>query len=247
MKRIEIITALTGYLDKTLASELVTYFIEIKQDASTSTLGRSSPGKYIETVVQCMQYLENGKWETKPNVDEYLRALENRPAIFDDGIRICMSRLARSIYCLRSKRNIIHKGMIDPNISDLKYIYSGSHWILAEFLRHSSNISMEEAGRLIAQVESPLCTIVEDFGAHRLVLANFSTREELLVLFHSIYPEQTNINFLYRSLTRKDKSTVRRALKLLWEDKFIENVSVSEYKLTQLGFTMAENFIREIK
>ncbi|MBZ0148798.1 MAG: hypothetical protein K8F62_14840 [Pseudorhodoplanes sp.] len=110
-----LITALATLLPRNLAEELVADFIKVRQDFSTKTLERSSPGKFVETVVQCLQHLSTGKFDRKPEVDKYLdKKLENETRIPED-LRVCAGRVARSIYTMRNRRNIAHKGQVDPN------------------------------------------------------------------------------------------------------------------------------------
>ncbi|HHI78550.1 MAG TPA: hypothetical protein ENK02_01070 [Planctomycetes bacterium] len=97
--------ALFGWLPPELAADLVDNFFELRHDAATSTLGRSSAGKFVETVVQVTQYLEEGKYDAKPNVDSYLRNAENNAPSLDDGLRVCSARIARAMYTLRNKVN----------------------------------------------------------------------------------------------------------------------------------------------
>jgi len=118
-----LISALRTALPQTLADELVSNYIITRQDVATGTLGRSAPGKFVETFVQVLQYLHAGSYDNNPNVDLFLRNIQSTSSSLDDGLRICGARIARSMYSLRSKRNIVHKGNVDPNLYDLIYLY----------------------------------------------------------------------------------------------------------------------------
>ena len=48
---------------------------------------------------------------------------------------------------------------------------------------------MTEAGQLMEQIHEPVQGVIEDFGGRRLVLADLSTREEIIVLPHRSYPD----------------------------------------------------------
>ncbi len=67
-----LINALTPRVGPHLARDLVVDFLKIRLDCSTHTLERSSPGKFVETLVQCLQYIETGAFDTKPSVDAFL-------------------------------------------------------------------------------------------------------------------------------------------------------------------------------
>src|SRR5437870_1575516 len=134
-------TALETTLPPQLAADLVAEFLEIRRDVATGTLGRASPGKFVETIVQALQALENGgRYDKQPQVDSYLRGIESRSSTLPDGLRICASRLARAMYALRSKRNIVHKTEIDPAVYDLRLLYAGAQWLLAELLALASGV-----------------------------------------------------------------------------------------------------------
>ncbi len=116
MKVDDLVAELSKYLDGILANDLVKEFVAIRNDCKTGTLGRSSVGKFVETTVQVLQFLEARSYEGNPKVDCYLRELESRPSALNDDLKIALARIARSTYTLRNKRNIAHKGLVDPNI-----------------------------------------------------------------------------------------------------------------------------------
>ena len=95
-----------------LAADVVAHFIAIKTDVVTETLERASPGKFVESVVQILQFLDNGQYQANPKVDDYLKNLESRAVNLSDDLRITLPRVARSMYTIRNKRNIAHKGAI---------------------------------------------------------------------------------------------------------------------------------------
>ena len=142
MVRDILVQALSSGIDEVLARDLVDNFLAMRQDVATNTLGRAAPGKFVETVVQVLQNLETGRYQAKPRVDDYLRKIESTTSSVDDGLRICASRIARAMYTLRNKRNIAHKGDVDPNKYDLGFLYSAAQWIMAELIRNVSGLPM---------------------------------------------------------------------------------------------------------
>lgn len=236
-KRLE--QALSTTLPPQLAAELVEDFMIIRQDFSTKTLGRSSPGKFVETVVQCFQHVAGHTYDTKPDVDDYLNArVENEAALHPD-LRFCAGRIARAAYTLRNRRNIVHKGKVDPNTHDLAYLHHTASWIVAEFLRHAAGIKMEEAGALIAQIQAPIDELVEDIDGVRLVHASISLEEEITILLRSHYPEYVPLSSLKDSLVGRNEGTVGNKLRAMVEDKLIFGNPKTGYKLTQAGYKSA--------
>lgn len=246
MKLVDMIAALSPKLGVSLADDLVTQFLKIRQDLATSTLERAVCGKFVETFVQCLQQLEAGKYESKPDVDKYLVSVESKTAL-DEGLRLCGSRVARSIYTLRNKRNIAHNtATLDPNSIDLRYTYHACSWILAELLRTVAGLSMEEAGRYVSLLSVPVGTLVEDFGTSKLVLADVSIAEELLILLHSVYPAPLAPAAVYESLSRRSGSAVRNAMAGLVKRKLVHRAQDKSFHLTQLGYSKAGEVINSL-
>ena len=185
--------ALTGLLGSKLADEVASDFVKIRRDFATKTLERASPGKFVETFVQCLQQISTGKHDAIPNVDGYLNTRVENEAALPDGLRFCGGRIARSMYTLRNKRNIAHKGEVDPNTIDLAFVHQGAAWIMAEMIRCASGVTMEEAGALIELVQAPVGTLVEEIDGTRIVHADVSARAEILILLHSPFPNRVAV------------------------------------------------------
>jgi hypothetical protein len=245
LKRDDLVAALSGAFPPALANDLVDTFLQIRQDVLTQTLGHSSPGKFVETFVQILQFLDAGKYDTSPAVDEFLRKFDSQASSVPDGLRVCGVRLARAMYALRSKRNVVHKGELDPSGFDLRLLHQGAQWIVAELLRTVSGLQMAEAGAFVEMVQAPAGGLVEDFGGKKLVTKTLSSREEALILLHSEYPAPMPLTRLVKSMDRFDPSTVRKTTRLLWNEKSVEGEAKSGYALTGKGFAAAIEVIQQ--
>ncbi len=243
MDNAELEVLLATFIPGELAKDIVSEFVAIRRDLATRTLGGSSPGKFVETAVQVLEALETGKYPEKPEVDAFLRSLESRASSLDDSLRICMARTLRAMYSLRNKRNIAHKGGVDPNEYDLGFLHSAAQWVLSELLRQAGGLAMEEAGRLICRVQVPVGGLVEDFDGKRIVLADLTAREELLVLLHSHYPDPIGTEAILTSLDRRNPRTVKDRLRALWQDKAIEHLAHGSNVLTLNGLREAIRII----
>ncbi len=236
--------ALQGYLTDRLAADLVGDFLKLRRDAATATLERATPGKFVETLVQCMQYIATGSYDAKPEVDLYLgKQVENQTTL-PEGLRVCAARLARFIYTLRNKRSIAHKNPIDPSRFDLIVAHEGAAWIMAELLRNAAGVSMDEAGALIELVQTPVGTLVEEIEGVRLVHADTSVRGEMLILLHSHFPDKVSQSAVAASLRGRSASSIRGRLSELRDEKRVFGDSRSGYRLTQTGYDAAVIEIR---
>ena len=241
----DLVQELSNHIVPALVSDLVESFMELRKDCKTGTLGRSSAGKFVETVVQVLQYFENGTYDQRPKVDAYLNGLESRESALPDDLKICCSRIARSSYGLRNKRNIAHKGSVDPNIYDLNYTYAAAQWMLSEIVRYAMNIEMAAAGAIIEFIQIPIFSIVERFGDRKLVCAKLTIENELLVLLHSYYPGHINSKVIQQSMDPRSKSGVSNALSKLWQTKLVHR-DKDGYILTQLGFNRSVEILAEL-
>jgi hypothetical protein len=238
--------ALEPALGAVLANELSADFVKIRRDYATRTLERASPGKFVETFVQSLQQIATGKYDAKPEVDVILDKRAENFTTVPEGLRICGARIARAMYTLRNKRNIAHKNDVDPNSYDLAFLHQGAAWIMAELLRIGTGISMQEAGKLIELIQTPVGTLVEEIDGTRLVHADLIISDELLVLLHSHYPQTVPLAKILDSLSRWNHGSVKNKLADLWERKLIHGDNKNGYRLTQAGYAEAVRIINDL-
>lgn len=244
MDKTRLINSLAGIVGEVLASELVTEFLKIRQDYATKTLERASPGKFVETFVQCLQFMDKGSYESCPVVDRSLNTVES--TTLPSGLRICASRIARSIYTLRNKRSIAHKNEIDPNSFDLAYIHQAAVWVMSELVRNATELTMHESGTLITLLQAPVEGLVERINGKILIQAGHSIQVELLILLHSHYPCEVALENILDSLNHRQKGSVRNRLRTLGKENLIYVTSQQKCKLTQWGHAAAKKEIARI-
>ena len=181
-----------------------------------------------------------------PNVDHYLDKRAEQETALPEGLRVCAARIARSIYTLRNKRNIAHKGEVDPNTFDLAFIYQAASWIVAELIRSASGLSMEEAGDLVELIQVPVGAIVEEIDGTRIVHGKLTVREELMILLHSHYPERASLADIDASMRGRSAGTVRNVLRGLRDTKLAHGDGQNGYRLTQPGYAAAQAVIQNL-
>jgi len=234
-----LVHALTSLISNSLATDLVAEFVKIRRDVATKTLERASPGKFVESFVQCLQHMAQGRHDAKPNVESYLTIGAENEIALPDGLRLCGSRIARSMYTLRNKRNIAHKGEVDSNTYDLAFVHQGAAWIMAEMIRNASNTSMEEAGALIELVQAPVGILVEDIDGTRLVHADVSARVKILILLHSYYPNYVSVEDIQMAINHREAASMRSRLSELRKKGLLFGTRETGYRLTNPGYTAA--------
>ena len=241
----ELIDQLKARIPSGLAVDLVNSFLQIRSDVATQTLERSAPGKFVETVVQILQFLDTKQYDKNPKVDDYLKNLESRSTTLPDDLKVAVARIARASYTVRNKRSIAHKGEVDPNIFDLRYLYSACQWILTEVVRQILTTDMSTAGRLIEFIQIPVGFVVEDFGDKRLVLKAGTTEEELLTLLFHYFPSSASVSQIHKDMDRRASSTVSNTITSAYRKRLIEGNKQQGYKLTALGYRQASEIVKQ--
>ena len=235
--------AIESLVGKTLARDIAADFVKLRSDVTTGTLERASAGKFVESFAQCLKNISSGQNGGAPGIDDYLKNRVENDTSLPDGLRLCGSRIARSIYTMRNKRNIAHKGEISPNRMDLEFTHHGATWIMAELIRCATGTTMEEAGSLIKLVHTPVGTLVEEIDGVRIVHANVPVRLEILVLLHSLHPDRATSAELV-GWVGKSPGATRSRLRELHKERLIVGNGSKGYRLTSTGYTEATEMIR---
>lgn len=239
-----------------LANDLVLYFQKIGDELRKLDLEKSSAGKFVETVVQILQALNSPSRSYQPtvrSVDEELTAFESRviPSVNSES-RLGIIRIARAIQCVRSKRSMVHKNLIDPNVFDLEFVHHSSRWIVTELVRLGSNSSVQDAAGIVKDIQMPVVPIVEVLLGRPLVLDNnVKSLDEVLIILYHAYSTNPAKPFMTRkeigsALNRRSSPTVSRALGSLWATRLIDGSPEQGYQLTAIGIEAAREVIDKV-
>ena len=247
MDKIKLAQAIERLVGRELAEQLMSDFAKLRQDVHAGTLEQTSAGKFVESFVDCLVQISGEHVSNSTGVDRYLNDVVVHKEAVPEGLRVCGSRVARAIYTLRNRRNIVHKNDIDPNKVDLEFTYHAAAWIVAELIRAASDkTTMEEAQRLIDIVMAPVYPLVDEFDDELTVQANVTARVQVLILLHRKYPEPAYLQQLY-TWTKCLPSTVRSTLHKMGNDSLVIGNSRKGYRLTSRGYTVAVGKIVEIQ
>lgn len=236
-----------------LADDLVSYMTKVGKELRKFDLEKSSTGKFVETVVQVLQALQSPmkKYDlTVRSVEDELTAFESRaiPGVNNES-RLGIVRITRAIQCVRSKRGMVHKNLIDPNVFDLEFVYHGAQWIVTELVRLGSDSTVSDAVEIVREIQRPVLPIVEHVFDRPLVLhTKVSAPSELLIVLRDGYSVERTMSRkeISKALDRRNPSTVTNALKALWSERLIDGNGKDGYRLTALGVSAADKVLEDL-
>ncbi|NKB89196.1 MAG: hypothetical protein GKS06_13345 [Acidobacteria bacterium] len=240
------VRVMSPVLPGVVAGGLAEEFVSLRFDAATGATNSSAGGRLVERFVQALQHLEEERFEERPDVDRYLRTLESRTARLTDDLRICGARVARALYAVRNKRDVVHVGPVDSSKSDLRYCLAAATWLMAELVRQCAGGSMDEAAAVVAEIERPVTGVIEQRGEKKLVLAGLPVAKEILVLLNSHYPDPVPRRQLHEWMGRTSPASVGKRLGELYNRRLVEEWGEDDSTLTEIGLAEAQRVLRDI-
>jgi len=206
-------------------------------------------GRFCEAIIRMLQYKTTGTYTPigTPigNLDTEIGRLANLPkADFNESIRLHIPRTIRVVYDIRSKRDSVHLGNIDPNLMDATLILDCCKWVLAELFRMELQIPVDEAQKTINYLIKKKIPIIQDFDGFLMTLnPRLSARDRVLVLLYYRGKEGAAREELSLWLPPKMKNQLTINLHRLQHDKnFIHRVKNQVY-ITTAGEKFVEDNI----
>jgi len=241
-------------LIKTYPQELIDSILDSYKELAESFIrGKIRPsevegGRFCEVTIRMLQYKTTGTYTpigTPLNLDTEINVLRNLPATsFDDSIRLHIPRTIRVIYDIRSKRDSAHLGNIDPNLMDGTLVLNCCKWILAELFRMESQISIEEAQRIINSLVEKEVPIIQDFGGFKVILnPQLSAKDRILVLLCDRGEEGITRAELSLQLPPKMRNQLGTQLSRLQHDKSFIHRDKNKIYITRSGEKFVEDNI----
>jgi hypothetical protein len=162
----------------------------------------------------------------------------------DDAFRILIPRVLRSVYGIRSKRGIAHVGAVSPNEMDATLILYSTKWVLAEFLRKTSGMSVAETQKAVDTIIERRLSVLWKHNGLTRVLSDIGTREQVLVL---LYDENgQSIDKLRSAVEYSNVTNFRKIVRRLHSARLLEHAADGTCTISPKGIGAAEEIIREI-
>lgn len=160
-------------------------------------------GKMCETMIRYLQHELTGSatpfGTTLPNFSDLCQSMEKTPKTAGpDELRVLMPRALNFVYTMRNKRGMGHEGEeVDPHEADASAVVTLANWCVAELIRVTSTLPMEDAQRIVdALAERDLPVVWSGAGRKRVLDPKMTRRDQVLTLLYSEPDEATPIEDL---------------------------------------------------
>jgi hypothetical protein len=161
----------------------------------------------------------------------------------DESLRLLIPRVLWSIYGIRNKRGVGHPGLVSPNKMDSALILANVKWVLAEFVRLTSGISVSDAQAAVdAITERQLDLLWKHGDITRVQDPKIVTRDQVLLLLYDKSPQQSDD--LQRAVEYANSTNFKKILKRLHKDRLIEFADSGTCIITSRGVITAEKLAR---
>lgn len=208
-------------------------------------------GKFCEIVYTIIDGALSGSYASSPhkpkNLTDACRKIEqiqsNPNIVGDRSFRVLISRLLPYLYDIRNNRGVGHVGGdVDPNFIDATAVLSCCGWVMAELIRISHNISLEEAQKAADTLVEKRHPIVWQVGNIKRVLDPTMTKSnQVLTLLYSA--QEWSLETDLRKFIEYSNASVfkNRILKVLHKNRLIEYDSkLAKARITPLGIAEVE-------
>lgn len=160
-------------------------------------------GKICETMIRYLQYELTGAatpfGTSLSNFSDLCKGMEKTPKTAGpEELRVLIPRALNFVYTMRNKRGMGHEGEeVDPHEADASAVVALANWCVAELIRVTSTLPMEDAQRVVdALAERELPVVWSGAGRKRVLDPQMSRKDQVLTLLYSEPDDATPIEDL---------------------------------------------------
>jgi hypothetical protein len=194
----QLVNALSGYLPREILDNLVSEYLYIKQQYFLRKFRPSelSGARFAEIILRLLEFLDTGIYTplgVPLKTDSIIRHIENNTRLADT-IHLLIPRLTRVILDVRNKRDVAHVGgEVNPNQSDSIFIVHSTDWIMTEIIRYFHKCSIDEARRIIVNInETKVPVVAEVDGFVRVQNTSLEFTDKTMVILYYKLPEKVS-------------------------------------------------------
>ncbi|GAB4062531.1 hypothetical protein GCM10028777_02570 [Angustibacter speluncae] len=160
-------------------------------------------GKICETLIRYLQHELIGSatpfGTSLSNFSDLCKSMERVPRTAGpEEFRVLIPRALNFVYTMRNKRGMGHEGEeVDPHEADASAVVALANWCVAELIRVTSTLPMEDAQRVVdALAERELPVVWSGAGRKRVLDPQMSRKDQVLTLLYSEPDEATPVEDL---------------------------------------------------
>lgn len=233
-------------IDEGITYRLIEEYKEVKKSAFFNDYEEviKHAGKFSEAILALIENKISGKNVNldKVNFDELYKKIVNYPKsdAKDEVLTLAMPRVARSVYTLRSKKDVVHIKTVDPDFIDSVYCVTACDWMLSELAFLLLKANEKEVYEMVNSVLKKKIPLIEEFEDGTIVIlkTNLSRSDEILLALYHNYPRRAS-NLDLASILKIPRQIIYTYLQRLEEQRLIHRTE-SGSKLTQLGIKYVE-------
>lgn len=241
----EIIDGISHKIPKELSSSLLEAYSSALKEYKKGNwkYAGNELGQFVETARRILEYVITGEYtalsQSLPLFNEVvLKFYEQTNVDIDVSFRILIPRYLFSMYTIRNKRGIIHKGVIEPNAMDSTILLYCAKWILAEIVRLCSCLSFEKTAEIINYIVEKEMTMFWQAGNSIRLLNNaIDTSQKVLCLLY--YKDKQSDKELQSQIEYSNTTRFKSILKELHKARKIEYAN-GICEISPLGLQVAE-------
>jgi hypothetical protein len=160
-------------------------------------------GKICETMIRYLQHELTGLatpfGTSLSNFSDLCKSMEKTPKTAGpEELRVLVPRALNFVYTMRNKRGMGHEGEeVAPHEADASAVVALANWCVAEVIRVTSTLPMEDAQRVVdALAARELPVVWSGAGRKRVLDPQMSRKDQVLTLLYSEPEEATPIEDL---------------------------------------------------